>query len=203
LKLHYYKVIKMSLKRTLAKALTGAALVSSLYGLPVKNANAFEIVLPSGFIIETPDKDSKTKHSNKLYKQKKEEFDPSKFNPPELPYCKIQKNEGAELHVTYWNEKGKKYDIWGWIEHWGGGVGGAVVEFRISKTLGSGYGYGGWQWSDSDRGDIIDCLARAVKKYIVESAYNPGIQCVKCLYLEEVSGNLKDYIIFEFGESGY
>ena len=62
LKLPYYKVIKMSLKKTLAKALTGVALVSSLYGLPVKNANAVELVLPSGTVLVLPDEDSKTKH---------------------------------------------------------------------------------------------------------------------------------------------
>jgi len=108
LKLPYYKVIKMSLKKTLAKALTGVALVSSLYGLPVKKANALEMVYPSGLIMVYPDKDSKTKHSNKLYKKKEEKhynwIRPSRYSKWQCAYeltypSNSNKPKGFKLYV--------------------------------------------------------------------------------------------------------
>ena len=60
--------MKMSLKKTLAKALTGVALASSLYGLPAKKANAWEMVLPSGAIMVVPDET--TQQSNQQTQQK-------------------------------------------------------------------------------------------------------------------------------------
>ena len=188
LKLHYYKVIKMSLKRTLAKALTGAALVSSLYGLPVKNANAFEIVLPSGFIIETPDKDSKTKHSNKLYKQKKEEFDPSKFNPPELPYCKLQRADGMGVVIYYypkWYKKtGDYYRLsWGIDRISRFSSGGLYIKYIYS----SGYNV---DLGASDKSFIWDCLLKATRKVMDRTGGGAGGYTQSMLKLEETDGSI-------------
>jgi hypothetical protein len=66
--------MKVSLRKTMAKALTGVVLASSLCGLPVKKANAFDLITPSGFVIKIPNKQTQTTSSNNsnLYKQKKQ-----------------------------------------------------------------------------------------------------------------------------------
>ena len=194
LKLHYYKVIKMSLKKTLAKALTGVALVSSLYGLPVKKANAFEIVLPSGFIIEIPDKDSKNKHSNKLYKQKKEEFDPSKFNPPELPYCKLQRADGMGVVIYYypkWYKKTGDYYRLSWIVDnlFRPSVGDIVVDYMYS----AGYNV---DLGARDKAFIQDCLLRATRKVLERTGGGVDGYGPYSLVVRKMEGNIfGDYII--------
>jgi len=195
LKLHYYKVIKMSLKKTLAKALAGVALVSSLYGLPVKKANALEMVYPSGLIMVYPDKDSKTKHSNKLYKQKKEEFDPSKFNPPELPYCKLQRADGMGVVIYYypkWYKKTGDYYRLSWIVNdIYRAVGGLFIDYIYS----AGYNV---DLGARDKAFIQDCLLRATRKVLERTGGGTDGYGPYSLIIKKIKGDVFDWIGFDF-----
>jgi hypothetical protein len=56
--------MKVSLRKTMAKALTGVVLASSLCGLSVKEANAWEVVSPSGWTAGIPDDVVKVKENS-------------------------------------------------------------------------------------------------------------------------------------------
>ena len=98
----------MSLKRTLAKALIGVALVSSLYGLPTKKANAWELVLPSGWTIIKPtiNKPTFTNKSKKNIIIGLDQTKMIKHNMYKLIYPRNNKNEEPDGFRIYIDENG-------------------------------------------------------------------------------------------------
>ena len=160
--------MKMSLKKTLAKALTGVALASSLYGLPVKKANAIEIIMPSGIIVELPDRT--TQQSNQQTQQKE-------FTPPELPYCRIKKADWNSVVIDYWDKRGEKH-TYSWVVErpfWYSDTGASVdliYPYRIQND------------GTRDFEGLEECLIRAGKK-VLKSKYYGGSGT---LYLDEIDG---------------
>ena len=131
------------IRKTMAKALTGIALASSLYGLPVKKANAFDLITPSGFVIKIPDKQTQTTSSNNsnLYKQKKQYnwVKPNKYDnwqcAYELTYDSNTKTpDGFKLYVDVNGDDKPDYQYRYTLQGIDGFFGGATYDFELDTT---------------------------------------------------------------------
>jgi hypothetical protein len=184
--------MKMSLRKTMAKALTSIALASSLAGLPVKKANAFEIIYSNGLVVEylgTVNKnsngESKTTSSNNsnLYKQKKKQ----EFKPPELPYCRIKRADWEGVVIDYWDKWGEKHTYrWGVNNPYWYGSTGASVELV-------------YEYREQDDGTrnyegLEECLIRAGKKVLTDSYYGGEGP----LYIDEIDGYPFDKVVLYY-----
>ena len=175
----------MSLRKTMAKALTGIALASSLSGLPVKKANAWELILPSGLTITYKDNPQTSSSNNSnLYKQKKKQ----EFKPPELPYCRVVRADWEGVVIDYWDKRGKKHTYrWAVTQpHWY--VGGATVDLVH-------------EYPEQDNGDrdyegLDECLIRAGKK-VLEDSYAGGNGN---LYIKKMTGYVFDHLTLYYNE---
>jgi len=158
-------------KGALVKTLTGLALVYSLFGLLVKNANAIEFVLPSGVRFVLPDET--TRQSNPQQPQKTK----SEFTLPELPYCRIKKADWSSVVIDYWDKKGEKH-TYSWVVErpfWYSDTGASVdlvYPYRLQND------------GTRDFEGLEECLIRAGKK-VLKSKYYGGSGT---LYLDEVEG---------------
>jgi hypothetical protein len=187
--------MKMSLRKTMAKALTGIALASSLYGLPIKKARAGPIMInqalyftpwhssTSEVVFESKDPQTSSKNSN-LYKQKKKQ----EFKPPELPYCRVVRADWEGVVIDYWDKRGKKHTYrWAVTQpHWY--VGGATVDLVH-------------EYPEQDNGDrdyegLDECLIRAGKK-VLEDSYAGGNGN---LYIKKMTGYVFDHLTLYYNE---
>ncbi len=182
----FNKILKKALPLALA-----TTLISPLYPTKVNKANALEIV-SIGFTIDLSK--NKTTKSNNLYKQKKEEFDPSKFNPPELPYCKLQRADGMGVVIYYypkWYKKTGDYYRLSWIVDnlFRPSVGDIVVDYMYS----AGYNV---DLGARDKAFIQDCLLRATRKVLERTGGGVDGYGPYSLVVRKMEGNIfGDYII--------
>jgi len=182
-------------KRALVKTLTGLALASSLYGLPVKKANALDIIMPSGIIIEVPDET--TQQSNLQQPQKTK----SEFTPPELPYCRIIRADGQGVVIDYYpkdyNRKHKAYTLRWVVDNISRySTGGLYINYIYT----AGYNV---ELKAQDKAFITDCLIRASRKVMDNTGGGAGGYTQDMLRIEEIDGNIFDSPGLYFSPANY
>ena len=184
-------------KGALVRTLLAVALVSFLYGLSARNANALEMVYPSGLIMVFPEDNSAsqtTRQSNPQQPQKTK----SEFTPPELPYCRIIRADGQGVVIDYYpkdyNRKHKAYTLrWAVNDIFRASVGGVYIDYIYT----AGYNV---ELGTSDKAFITDCLIRASRKVLENSGGGAGGYGPYELRIKKVDGDIFDQPGIDFTE---
>jgi len=162
----------MSLKKTLAKALTGVALASSLYGLPAKKANAWEMVLPSGAIMVVPDET--TQQSNQQTQQKHYNWiKPNKYSDWQCAYELIyngNRPHGFRLYVDKDGDNKPDYSYDYFFKGYNAFYGGITYKFELDT---SSVQVGG-NWRIDGKKAMNVCGPEAIRRFFYESKYYSG-----------------------------
>jgi len=175
-------------KGALVRTLLAVALVSFLYGLSARNANALEMVYPSGLIMVFPEDNSAsqtTRQSNPQQPQKTKSesasvpqkhynwIKPNKYRDWQCAYELLYNGErpyGFKLYVDRDGDNKPDYFYEYFFKGYNAFYGGLTYKFELdtsSTPVGGG-------WKDNGEKAMNVCGSEAMKKFFYESEYYSG-----------------------------